>query len=38
MKHRPIIQENLDKLETPKEKISYLLYAYKEWIISCAAN
>src|SRR5574344_2668255 len=36
MKHRPIIQENLDKLETPKEKISYLLYAYKEWIISIA--
>ncbi|MGX7076334.1 hypothetical protein [Globicatella sanguinis] len=34
MKHSPIIQENLDKLETPKEKISYLLYAYKEWIIS----
>lgn len=36
MKHSPIIEENLDKLETPKEKISYLLYAYKELIISVA--
>lgn len=33
MKHSPIIQENLDKRETKKEKISYLIYAYKEWVI-----
>lgn len=36
MKHSPIIQENLNKLETPQEKMRYLLYAYKEWIISIA--
>lgn len=33
MKHRPIIQENLDKETTKKGKILYLMYAYKEWLI-----
>lgn len=36
MKHAPIIQEHLDTLTTRQEKIRYLLYAYKEWIIGIA--
>ncbi len=34
MKHSAIIQENLDKRKTKKEKCAYLLYAYKEWAIA----
>lgn len=33
MKHSKIIQENLDRRDSPKEKINYLIYAYKEWLI-----
>lgn len=33
LKHSPIIQANLDKRTTKKEKIAYLMYAYKEWLI-----
>lgn len=33
MKHSKIIQENLDKRDSPKEKVNYLIYAYKEWLI-----
>lgn len=33
MKHSTIIQQNLDKRSTKKEKIHYLIYAYKEWIV-----
>lgn len=36
MKHSPIIQENLDKLTHPKDKLRYLFYAYKEIIIGIA--
>ena len=38
MKHKPIIQANLDKLTTKKEKITYLLYAYKEWLIGLSIS
>lgn len=33
MKHNKIIQENLDKRDSKKEKLNYLIYAYKEWLI-----
>lgn len=33
MKHSKIIQENLDRRDSKKEKLNYLIYAYKEWLI-----
>lgn len=33
MKHSKIIQENLDRRNSKKEKLNYLIYAYKEWLI-----
>lgn len=32
MKHSKIIQENLDRRDSKKEKFNYLIYAYKEWL------
>ena len=31
---KPIIKETLQKKKTKREKISYLAYAYKEWLIA----
>lgn len=31
---KPIIKETLQKKKTKKEKITYLAYAYKEWLIA----
>ena len=38
MKHSPIIQANLDKRTSKKDKLAYLLYAYKEWVIGISIS
>lgn len=38
MKHSPIIQENLDKRTSRKDRLVYLLYAYKEWVIGISIS